>query len=155
MESDERVDAPTTTLNSPTQIPPVIPETLPFDKTDFEPIKGKPIEREFNLDGREERYDDGNTAAYKRRQQRLMTIHKLLGHISFARLKLLASAGHIPPELATVDSPTCPGCAYGKARRRPKRTKGIKNLKKICIATAPGRVVSVDQLVSPTMGFIS
>jgi hypothetical protein len=146
-ESNERVNAPTTTLNSPMRMPPVIPETIPFDETDFEPIKDKPIETEFNLDGREERYDDGNTAAYKRWQQRLMTIHERLGHISFARLKLLASAGHIPTELATVDSPTCPGCAYGKAHRHPKRTKGIKNLKKIRVATAPGQVVSVDQLV--------
>jgi hypothetical protein len=43
---------------------------------------------------------------------------------------------------------------FSKAHRRPKRMKGIKNLKKVRVATAPGQVVSVDQLVSPTMGFV-
>jgi hypothetical protein len=53
-----------------------------------------------------------------------------------------------------VDPPTCPGCAYGKAHQRPWRHKGIHNHKKLRTATAPGQVVSVDQLVNPTPGFV-
>jgi hypothetical protein len=67
---------------------------------------------------------------------------------------LLASAGHIPKELANVDFPVCPGCAYGKAHRRPWHYKGIKNRKRLRVASAPGEVVSIDQLVSPAKGFI-
>ena len=86
------------------------------------------MKTEFTLTGEEERYNDPDIALYKRKQQRLMNIHEQLGHVSFACLKLLAKAGHIPKELAAVDFPTCPGCAYGKAHRRPWRHKGIKNL---------------------------
>jgi hypothetical protein len=60
----------------------------------------------------------------------------------------------IPHDLANVDPPTCPGCAYGKAHRRPWRHKGIRNHHKLRAATTAGQVVSVDQLVSPTAGFI-
>ena len=66
----------------------------------------------------------------------------------------MARAGLIPRDLATVDPPTCPGCAYGKAHKKPWRSKGIRNRKSIRKATAPGDVVSVDQLVSPTPGFV-
>ena len=61
----------------------------------------------------------------------------------------------IPRDLANVDSPTCPGCAYGKAHRKPWRRKGVRNRKSLKIATVPGQVVSVDQLVSLTQGFVT
>ena len=48
----------------------------------------------------------------------------------------------------------CPGCAYGKVHRKQWRYKGIRNLRKIRPATHPGNVVSIDQLVSPTPGFV-
>jgi hypothetical protein len=127
---------------------------IPFDETDLDPIKDVPVDTEFTLEGSEERSDSAANAAYKQKQQRLMTIHERLGHMSFARLRLLAKACRIPKDLANVDFPTCPGCAYGKAHRRPWRRKGIKNRKRLRVANAPGDVVSVDQLVSPTEGFI-
>ena len=64
----------------------------------------------------------------------------------------MARAGLIPKELANVDPPTCPGCAYGKAHRKSWRTKGKQ--KRIKPATRPGQVVSVDQLISPIAGFV-
>jgi hypothetical protein len=69
---------------------------------------------------------------------------------------MMAKAGIIPLELSTVDLTTCPGCAYGKAHRRPWRHKGVKNGHRntLKVATAPGQVISVDQLVSPTAGFV-
>eukprot|EP00980_Cylindrotheca_fusiformis_P016665 scaffold5012_cov160-Cylindrotheca_fusiformis.AAC.2 len=68
----------------------------------------------------------------------------------------MAKAGYIPSELANVDPPKCPGCAYGKAHRIPWRHKGAakKNRKTPKVATSPGQVISVDQLVSPTAGFV-
>ena len=90
----------------------------------------------------------------KRKQVRLATIHEKLGHLSFPRLKLLARSGIILKELAHVDPPKCPGCAYGKAHRKPWRSKGLKNHRTIKPATKPGQVISVDQLISPTPGFV-
>lgn len=66
----------------------------------------------------------------------------------------MACAGIIPRDLANVKPPTCPGCAYGKQKHKPWHYKGTKNIRKIKIATAPGQVVSIDQLVSLTHGFI-
>ena len=66
----------------------------------------------------------------------------------------MAKCNLIPKDLSTVDPPTCPGCAYGKAHRRPWRHKGIANLKSIRPAIIPGQCVSIDQLVSPTPGFV-
>lgn len=55
-----------------------------------------------------------------------------------------------------VDPPVYPGCAYGKAHRKPWRTKPKKGQvqRGIQPATCPGQVVSIDQLVSPTPGFV-
>lgn len=50
--------------------------------------------------------------------------------------------------------PTCPGCAYGKARKHQSRYKCIHNKKNIRQGTSPGAVVSIDQLISPTPGFV-
>jgi hypothetical protein len=112
--------------------PPVLmepssrPNVIPFDETDVDPIKDSPIDTEFTLEGSNEPYDSAQTEAHKRNQQRLMTIHERLGHMSFSRLQLLAKAGLIAPELANVGILTCPGCAYGKAHRRQWRHTGIK-----------------------------
>jgi hypothetical protein len=106
------------------------------------------------LEDTSEQIDDPSVTATKQKQNRLATIHERLGHFSFARLKLLSRAGLIPKDLANVDAPVCPGCAYGKAHRKPWRHKGINNRKQLRQATTPGQVVSIDQLVSPTEGFI-
>ena len=98
--------------------------------------------------------EDPNIALLRRKQLRLLTIHEKLGHLSFSVLKLLAKVGIIPKDLADVDPPLCPGCAYGKAHRKPWRYKGKKNRRKLREAKAPGEVISIDQLVSPTPGFI-
>jgi hypothetical protein len=66
----------------------------------------------------------------------------------------MAKAGLIPKDLANIKPPVCPGCAYGKAHQKPWRYKGSKNRRTIRVATAPGQVVSVDQLVSPMEGFV-
>jgi hypothetical protein len=134
--------------------PTVTVDTIPFDQDDFEPITSTPIGVEFDLTERDEYRADPALDNLKRKQQRLAAIHKKLGHLGFPRLKLLARAGLIPRELAHIDPPVCPGCAYGKAHCRPWRHKGSRNTRPIKPATFPGQVVSIDQLVSPTQGFI-
>jgi hypothetical protein len=131
------------------------PDRIPFTADDFyEQVKDKPVETNFDVDGKPSELEDPLVAMVKRKQSRLATIHERLGHLSYACLRLMARAGLIPKDLANVDSPTCPGYTYGKAHRRPWQHKGIRNHKKLRVATAPGQVVSVDQLVSPTPGFV-
>ena len=84
---------------------------------------------------------------------RLPTYHERFVHLSLFILRLLARAETIPRDLAYVDPPTCPGFAYGKEIRKRWRYKGMHNLKKIRVATVPGEVVCMDQVISPTPGF--
>ena len=60
----------------------------------------------------------------------------------------------IPRNLAGVEHPVWPGCAYGKAYTKPWSYKDINNLRKILHTTSPGAIVNVDQLVSPAPGFV-
>ena len=117
-----------------------ITHAIPFQNSDFTPTS--------------KLHHDADIIAMQRKKTKLLMYHEKLGHLSFAVLRLLARAGIIPRELANVDPPTCPGCAYGKAHKLKWRHKGNKNRKKIKIATAPGQVVSMDQLISPTPGFV-
>jgi len=81
-----------------------------------------------------------------------MEYHERLGHLPFAQLDYLSEQGILPRKLSKVQSPKCPGCIYGKAHRKPWRTK--TQPKQIRKATNPGDVVSVDQLQSPIPGFV-
>ena len=98
--------------------------------------------------------EDPAIQSIRTKQHRLSVLHERYGHLSFPKLRLMARSGLIPKDLANVEPPTCPGCAYGKAHRKPWRTKGTRNLRPIKPATHPGQVVSVDQLISPTPGFV-
>ena len=85
----------------------------------------------------------------------LLKIHYRFGHISFAKLRIMANKGIIPKKFATCDIPVCQACAYAKMIRKPWRNKP-KNEALINNKTLrPGDVISVDQLVSPVPGFIA
>ena len=131
------------------------PCNIPFDDTDFEPLKSTPISEDFTT-CTPSNTAPGNDAMnqVRKKQFRLLTIHERLGHVSFSILKLMARCRLIPQELADVDPPCCPGCAYGKAHKKPTRYKGWRNNRSIKPSTSPGGCVSVDQLVSPTPGFV-
>ena len=129
---------------------------VPHDHDDdFQSLPSSPREME-PFDTKIDLPLDPNLVILQRKQQVLATIHERLGHLSYSKIKLLARAGLIRSDLANVPPPTCPGCAYGKAHRRPWRHKKKKLPKqsKIKPATKSGQVVSVDQLVSPTPGLI-
>ena len=93
----------------------------------------------------------------KDKSAELMRWHYRLGHMPFAKLHDLAKLGQIPRYLANVPAPKCAACLFGAMTRLPWRTKPSSNTKKaeIFIATAPGQVVSVDQMVSTHPGFIA
>ena len=72
----------------------------------------------------------------------LLNYHKWLGYLPFVHLKILAHARLIPR-----------ACLYGKSHWKPWHATGTKQAK-LRQATAPGQVVSVDQLQLPTPGLI-
>ena len=49
----------------------------------------------------------------------LLKIYQRFGHISFAKLQVMAKKGIIPKKYATCDIPICQACAYAKIIKRP------------------------------------
>ena len=52
-------------------------------------------------------------------QAELMQWHYCLGHLPFAKLKLLAKNGEIPRRLTKVPPPKCAGCLFGAMTKVP------------------------------------
>jgi hypothetical protein len=82
----------------------------------------------------------------------LLRWHYRLGHLPFANIQLMAKRGEIPKRLGTCRVPKCQSCLYGRATKKPWRTKGSAG--KVKTVTKPGECVSVDQLESPVPGFV-
>lgn len=96
----------------------------------------------------EEHQSDNSSAEFLR-------YHLRFGHCSPKKLKLMATLGIIPRRLAKCPVPICSACQFGKASRRPWRTKTAQNASTVDPIRIPGAVVSVDQLVSATPGLIA
>jgi hypothetical protein len=58
-------------------------------------------------------------------------------------------------KLAKVEAPICLSCKYGKATRKPWRSKLSPNTVPSRAVTAPGDCVNVDHMVSSTPGFVA
>ncbi len=74
-----------------------------------------------------------------------------------AKMQDMAKQGILPKRWAKCDIPICTSCLYGKATRRPWRTKPKKDSheSKLRTATEPGQCISVDQLESRRPGLIA
>jgi hypothetical protein len=93
---------------------------IPFNDDDFEGAPPDPITADFNLSPELMSASvDPNVAMMRCKQHRLAVEHERFTHLSFSKMQLMARAGLIVSDLANFDPPTCPGCAYGKAHRRP------------------------------------
>ena len=134
---DEQVDPPST--DAQTSATDERPNVIPFDLDHDE-------EHPANLAPQ-----DDVTSSLDNRSE-LLRWHYRLGHLPFANLRLMAAREEIPKRLASCRIPKCQSCLYGKATKRPWRSKGQTN--KIRTVTKPGECVSVDQLESPVPGFI-
>jgi hypothetical protein len=88
-------------------------------------------------------------------QTEMLTWHYRLGHLSFRRIKRMAELGILPRKLAQVNPPKCDGCLFGAMTKKHWRNKGKSPKGVGHLATAPGQMVSVDQLESSAAGFIS
>jgi hypothetical protein len=99
--------------------------------------------------------DDSERLAAANPQAELLRWHYRLGHMSFAKLKLMSALGILPRRLSSVHPPKCAGCIYGAMTKRPWRTKASPSQVKTVVVTGPGDCVSVDQLESSTPGFVA
>ena len=87
--------------------------------------------------------------------QKLLMYHYRYKHAPFNHLRTLAKQNIIPKELANCPIPPCIYCIYGRATRRPWRTKRKPNTDTSLHADKPGQCVSIDMLTSPTPGFVA
>ena len=85
----------------------------------------------------------------------MLQLHCNMGHIHPDRLKLMARQGIIFPKFQHVRMPFCAACAYGKAIRKPWRSRTSNNRDEASVKSAPGETVSVDQMISPTPGLVA
>ena len=86
----------------------------------------------------------------------LLRVHHQFNHISFAKLQAMAKGGGLPRKLSSCKAPACSACMFGKAIRRGWRDKPKNRDKQhTATVTAPGQVVSVDMMKSPTPGLVA
>ena len=109
-------------------------------------------------DANKERTIQESTARDSKQEasQELLRWHVRLGHAPMNHLRKLAQIGTIPRRLAKSETPKCASCEFGKASRKPWRSKpqqGIQN--KIKETTFPGECISVDQMESPSPGLVA
>ena len=83
----------------------------------------------------EEERQTENTAA------EFLRIHQQLGHISPKRIQRLARLGMLPKRLAKCQIPACTACIYGKATKRPWRSKTSKSDQQKPPPKRPGKCV--------------
>ena len=101
--------------------------------------------------------EEEDTAVHENPAAEFLRWHHKLNHMSAAKMQSMAKRGLLPKKLAKCQVPTCTSCLYGKATRRPWRTKpkGGQQGGKLRTASEPGQCISIDQLESSTPGLIA
>jgi hypothetical protein len=79
--------------------------------------------------------------------------HQSLSHLSKNCMCPMAQDGGLPKQLATCEVPLCPSCIAGKSTQRAWRANR-DTAKKARTISSLGQLIYVDQLESPTSGFI-
>ena len=88
-------------------------------------------------------------------EQEYLQLHQSLGHIHPDRMQLMVQQGTIPNKFRRCRLPFCAACAYGKSTRKPWRSHSSNNDEESAHPQRPGECISVNQLISPTPGFIA
>jgi hypothetical protein len=129
-------------LNKP-DIPriPLTPEQYADELPNLSEAESQQISRPFSLD------DD---------QRELMALHCKMNHLPFPAMIVLAENGKLQKKFAKLKHrlPVCMSCIFDKAHRKPWRSKGPKGLIRKENDDAPGKCVSMDQLVLAQPGLI-
>ncbi len=89
-------------------------------------------------------------------QQEFMELHYKLSHLPFPAMIVLAEKVRIKKKFAKLKHrlPVCMSCIFGTAHRKPWRSKGLRGSIRKESSNAPGKWVSLDQLVSAQPGLI-
>jgi hypothetical protein len=89
-------------------------------------------------------------------QQGFMEIYYKLSHLPLPAMITLAEKGKIKKKFAKLKHrlPICMCCIVGMAHRKPWRSRGSKGSIRIESDNAPGKCVSMDQMVSVQPGLI-
>ena len=126
-----------------------MPSQTPTDEP-----RSDPITANFNLDGQTELQVEKHPI-FKDDEAQLLHWHHRLNHLPFKRIQAMAKQSLLPKKLAHSRIPLCSGCAYGKATKKPWRTKAkAEKTPKVSI-TKPGDCISMDQLESSTPGLVA
>lgn len=81
--------------------------------------------------------------------------HTRLGHLPDRHMKRMSKLGFLPKSFLKLDPPPiCAACAFGKAHKRPWRTRGVSGHIRKDSEIKPGDGVSIDQLQSAQPGLI-
>jgi hypothetical protein len=129
-----------------------IPAPAAVEEPPSEAIHSGPLT--FNPRPQEEE-DEHTTLAASKDQAELMRWHYHLGHLPFLKLKQLAIIYKIPRKLAKVAPPKCAGCLFGAMTKILWRGKETKSSQEVFVATKPGKCVSVNQMTSTKLGFVT
>lgn len=122
-----------------------------------------PLMTDFNLQQSEEEGQeppvhvivDEEDSKYQDSSSEFLQWHHKLGHISPKKIREMARRGRLPSKLAHCKVPLCTSCLYGKATKRPWRSKESNQPRKMETITQVGQCVSVDQIESFTPGLIA
>ena len=89
-------------------------------------------------------------------QQEFMELHYKLSHLPLPAMIVLAEKGRIKKKFAKLKHrlPVCMSCIFGTAHCKPWRSKVSKGSIRKESDNAPGKCVSMDQLVSAQPGLI-
>ena len=90
-------------------------------------------------------------------QEEMLSHHNRLHHTPFPKLIVMAEKGELPKRLASLKGrcPLCVACLFSQAHKRPWRSKSKqKHPIRKSTDNAPGKCVSMDQMVSAQPGLI-
>ena len=147
-------------LVSDDEAEPQTGDTSNDDSDDASLQREHPLTTDFNLQGGKAQtpavIEDEEDVRPQDTSAEFLKWHHRLGHISPRKIQAMAKQGLLPRKLVDCRVPMCTACLYGKATRRPWRTKTPKNKDETApLITKPGQCVSIDQLESTTPGLIA
>jgi hypothetical protein len=96
---------------------------------------------------------DGPTA-YEETKAQMLEWHCRLGHLPFNKIQEMAKRGDLPSKFAKCPAPMCGACLYAKKTRKAWRGRPTSQTH-TRVAAAPGDIVAIDQMVSPTPGLVA
>jgi len=89
-------------------------------------------------------------------QREFMGLHYKMNHLPLPAMITLAEKGKLNRKFAKLKHklPVCMSCMFGTAHRKPWRSKGEKGSIRKPTDNAPGKCVSIDQMISAQPGLI-